>query len=147
MMEKDKIVEILKEYFEKEDNVIFAYLFGSYAKGKERENSDVDIAVYVNEEIAKDSKKVLDFQIKHMSNISDILKKEVDLVILNHASPLLRHEVISEGILLVEKDHNKLVNFKKMSFYYYQDWLNIMKIKIMYIKERISADGKERIGQ
>ncbi|AEM73718.1 DNA polymerase beta domain protein region [Caldicellulosiruptor acetigenus 6A] len=146
-MEKDKIVEILKEYFEKEDNVIFAYLFGSYAKGKERENSDVDIAVYVNEEIAKDSKKVLDFQIKHMSNISDILKKEVDLVILNHASPLLRHEVISEGILLVEKDHNKLVNFKKMSFYYYQDWLNIMKIKIMYIKERISADGKERIGQ
>lgn len=146
-MEKDKIVKILKEYFEKEDNVIFAYLFGSYAKGKERENSDVDIAVYVNEEIANDSKKVLDFQIKHMSNISDILKKEVDLVILNHASPLLRHEVISEGILLVEKDHNKLVNFKKMSFYYYQDWLNIMKIKIMYIKERISADGKERIGQ
>ncbi|WAM37231.1 type VII toxin-antitoxin system MntA family adenylyltransferase antitoxin [Caldicellulosiruptor acetigenus] len=147
MMEKDKIVKILKEYFEKEDNVIFAYLFGSYAKGKERENSDVDIAVYVNEEIANDSKKVLDFQIKHMSNISDILKKEVDLVILNHASPLLRHEVISEGILLVEKDHNKLVNFKKMSFYYYQDWLNIMKIKMMYIKERISADGKERIGQ
>ncbi len=146
-MEKDKIVKILKEYFEKEDNVIFAYLFGSYAKGKERENSDVDIAVYVNEEIANDSKKVLDFQIKHMSNISDILKKEVDLVILNHASPLLRHEVISEGILLVEKDHNKLVNFKKMSFYYYQDWLNIMKIKMMYIKERISADGKERIGQ
>lgn len=146
-MEKDKIVKILKEYFEKEDNVIFAYLFGSYAKGKERENSDVDIAVYVNELIAKDSKKVLDFQIKHMSNISDILKKEVDLVILNQASPLLRHEVISEGILLVEKDHNKLVNFKKLSFYYYQDWLNIMKIKIMYIKERISADGKERIGQ
>ncbi|ADQ06805.1 DNA polymerase beta domain protein region [Caldicellulosiruptor hydrothermalis 108] len=146
-MEKDKIVKILKEYFEKENAVIFAYLFGSYAKGKERKNSDVDIAVYINEEIAKDAKKVLEYQIKHMSDISDLLKKEVDLVILNHASPLLRHEVISEGTLLIEKDHDKLVNFKKQSFYYYQDWLHIMKIKMMYIKERISADGKERTGK
>uniref|UniRef100_A0A7C5V1L8 Nucleotidyltransferase domain-containing protein n=1 Tax=Caldicellulosiruptor owensensis TaxID=55205 RepID=A0A7C5V1L8_9FIRM len=146
-MEKDKIVKILKEYFDKEDAVVFAYLFGSYAKGKEHKQSDVDIAVYINELIAKDPKKVLEFQVKHMSNISDMLKREVDLVILNQASPLLRHEVISEGILLLEKDHNKLVNFKKVSFYYYQDWLHIMKIKMIYIKERISADGKERIGQ
>ncbi|ACM60766.1 putative nucleotidyltransferase [Caldicellulosiruptor bescii] len=146
-MEKDKIVKILREYFEKEDAVVFAYLFGSYAKGKLHEKSDVDVAVYLNERIAKDSKKVLEFQIKHMSNISDILRREVDLVVLNQASPLLRHEVISEGILLLEKDHDKLVNFKKMSFYYYQDWLHIMKIKMMYIKERIAANGKKRVGQ
>ncbi|WPX07819.1 type VII toxin-antitoxin system MntA family adenylyltransferase antitoxin [Anaerocellum danielii] len=147
MIEKSKILEVLKEYFEKESAIVFAYLFGSYAKGKEREDSDVDIAVYVNEELANDSKRLLEFQVKHMLGISDILRKEVDLVILNQASPLLRHEVISEGILIVEKDHDKLVNFKKMSFYYYQDWLHIMKIKMMYIKERISDNGKKGAGQ
>ncbi|WAM33057.1 type VII toxin-antitoxin system MntA family adenylyltransferase antitoxin [Caldicellulosiruptor morganii] len=143
MIEKSRILEVLKECFEKENTIVFAYLFGSYAKGKANENSDVDIAVYVDEELANDSKRLLEFQIKHMIGISDILRKEVDLVILNQASPLLRHEVISEGILIIEKDHDRLVNFKKMSFYYYQDWLHIMKIKMMYIKERIADNGKK----
>ena len=121
-----------------------AYLFGSYAKGKEKEKSDIDIAIYINEELLKDSKKTFDFQIEHMMNLSDIFRKEVDLVILNDASPLLKHEVISDGILVVDKDHDKLVEFKKRSFYYYQDWLHLMDIRMMYIKERLSIYGKER---
>lgn len=45
--------------------------------------------------------------------------------------------------LVIEKDHEKLVEFKKRSFYYYQDWLNMMDIIMMYIKEMLSAYGKE----
>jgi len=44
-MEKEKIEE-LKIFFEKEPSVVMAFLFGSMGKGKEREISDCDIAVY-----------------------------------------------------------------------------------------------------
>lgn len=71
-------------------------LFGSYAKGKEREKSEIDIGIYIDEELFNDSKKILDLQLEHMINLSDMFHKEVDLVILNDASPLLRHEVISD---------------------------------------------------
>ena len=36
----------LKEYFERRDDIAFAFLFGSGAKGRVRKEGDIDIAVY-----------------------------------------------------------------------------------------------------
>jgi predicted nucleotidyltransferase len=36
----------LREYFERRDDIAFAFLFGSGAKGRARKEGDVDIAVY-----------------------------------------------------------------------------------------------------
>ena len=40
------ITKKLKDYFEKRDDVVMAFLFGSFAKGQEIYDSDVDVAVY-----------------------------------------------------------------------------------------------------
>lgn len=42
----NKIINILKNYFEDKDEVVFAILFGSAARGRIRKEGDVDIAVY-----------------------------------------------------------------------------------------------------
>ena len=39
-------LETLKKYFQKEDEVILAFLFGSYAEKRARSFSDWDIGVY-----------------------------------------------------------------------------------------------------
>lgn len=43
-----KIIEDLKNYFEKREEIQFAVLFGSLAKGTENKLSDVDIAIMVD---------------------------------------------------------------------------------------------------
>jgi len=43
---KIKMLEILKDYFEERNDVAFAFLFGSAARGKIRREGDIDIAVY-----------------------------------------------------------------------------------------------------
>ena len=45
-LKNQELLEILKEYFEKRDDVLMAFLFGSYAKATTHKESDVDIAVY-----------------------------------------------------------------------------------------------------
>lgn len=42
----NKMLELLKSYFESRDDVVFAFLFGSGARGKIRREGDIDIAVY-----------------------------------------------------------------------------------------------------
>jgi len=45
-IEKGEKINKLKEYLEKEKDIILAFLFGSYAKDREVSESDVDIGIY-----------------------------------------------------------------------------------------------------
>ena len=89
----NKCKDVLMKY----EDIIFAYIFGSYAKGNIRKDSDIDIAIYLKDSIG--SYKYLDMKMK----LSEALKREVDLVILNNAIPLLRYEIyksIGKGLWL-----------------------------------------------
>jgi len=44
--EKEEKINKLKEYLEKENDIILAFLFGSYAKDRDASESDVDIGIY-----------------------------------------------------------------------------------------------------
>lgn len=101
-----KIVEILKARPE----VLAVYLFGSYAKGYAREDSDVDIGVVTPSSYKK--KDVL-FMYGLQSDLQDelaasSLEKKVDLVVLGNVPVTLQSEIISGRPLLV-KDEQKLV--------------------------------------
>jgi len=43
-------VESIIRILENERDILFAYLFGSYAKGTQDEKSDIDIAIYLIDE-------------------------------------------------------------------------------------------------
>ena len=78
-------------------NVRFGYLFGSYATGEATPNSDVDIAVYLEN-------TSLDAQLSLHHALQKVLQKEVDLIILNTTHNIyLLESIIYHGILL--KDH------------------------------------------
>jgi predicted nucleotidyltransferase len=92
---KTTISNILQTY----DSVMFAYLFGSYAKGTYRENSDVDIAVYMDN-------ISLDKQLSLHHELEKSLKQDVDLVSLNDVKNIyLLEAIFRDGIVL--KDHEK----------------------------------------
>lgn len=87
----DKIIEPLK----KNRDVISIYLFGSYARGREKPFSDVDICVVADRDANRDD------ILSHSS-------KKIDISIFHELPLTMRFRVIKEGKLLFSRDELKL---------------------------------------
>lgn len=93
----DETLSAVKRYFRERNDVAFAYLFGSRARGTHHSMSDVDLAVYLTE--SPFSTKRLEI----LGDLVDILRTDnVDLVILNTASSGLCARVIRSRKVLVD---------------------------------------------
>ncbi|GFP27466.1 type VII toxin-antitoxin system MntA family adenylyltransferase antitoxin [Candidatus Hakubella thermalkaliphila] len=108
------ILDVLKDYLEDRKDVAFAFLFGSAARGKLRKEGDIDIAVYFWPE--KDIEwEAFDKRYKGESSIAldleGLLKKEVDLVVLNRARAVLADEIVRKGKPIIIKDRGIFMNF------------------------------------
>lgn len=99
-----KLIDILKDYFSKNQEVAFAFLFGSYANGKFCKESDIDIAVYLKYEDSNIENKL-------WQDLEHILKKEVELLILNRAKPLVSWQIIRKGIPLGIRNRKIFLDF------------------------------------
>ncbi|MGI6395077.1 MAG: type VII toxin-antitoxin system MntA family adenylyltransferase antitoxin [bacterium] len=81
--------DVLKKFC-KENGIAFIALFGSFARGEETSESDIDFIVRF-----KSTKSL--FQIIEIRNkLSKILGRKVDLVTENSLSPYLKEKVMSE---------------------------------------------------
>ena len=133
-----EIVEKITNYLNSDNIISFAYLFGSYAKGKEKHSSDIDIAIYLFDISAETH---FDYKMKIKFKLEDILKKQVDIVVLNFAPPLLKNQVFRYGKLLKCIDKSFMNNFKIKSFYQYCDYSHTMNIVLNSNKKRIAREA------
>lgn len=118
---KRKIVNSLK----KEKNILFAYLYGSFARSDETKESDIDIGIFLSNE---DHDKFLPEKL--MKNIEKALEIEVDIRILNCRDLIFLHQVLKDGELLFSRDEEERIKFetrvydKYLDFRYYIDQYN-----------------------
>ncbi|MEX2704398.1 MAG: nucleotidyltransferase domain-containing protein [Candidatus Freyrarchaeum guaymaensis] len=85
------------ECLEKNHNVVFAYVYGSHARGEASRFSDLDVAVFL-----KDSGH--ESYMELLSTLPVDEGVEFDVRVLNNAPPLFKYNVIREGTLLFVKD-------------------------------------------
>ncbi len=111
----------LRNYFKDQKMVLAVYLFGSFSKGQARPASDVDLALLLNPSLPEGN--YLDERLRYMSELSAVLGRETDVVILNEAPPVLVHQILLHGKLIDEKNHGAMVAFKARSMIDYVDWL------------------------
>ncbi len=109
----EKIVKILKEY----EEVIFAYLFGSHARGEAGKLSDIDIAVYLDPSLPQDAMWNTFIDIASRLSFRDV---KVDVVLLNTASYRLAFEVL-KGRLLFSRDEGMRKEFTYRTLRTYLD--------------------------
>lgn len=95
--EKNKKIKLLKDYFQKKPEVIMAFVFGSQAKGLAGEESDFDVAIWLAD---KDKESQI------WSEIAQIIKREVDLILLDEAPATLVSSILRTGIPLTIKDNS-----------------------------------------
>jgi uncharacterized protein len=138
----DQIINKLKDYYRLNNEILFGYLFGSFAKNRSRAHSDIDIAVYLTN---YHQEAAYEYKCTSIMALQDIFKKPVDLILLNEAPPLLKHEIFMTGILFIEKDHLALVEYKVANYHQYLNQLYI--INRFFEKNKIMIQGETNDGQ
>ena len=98
-----------REAIEAEGNVVFAYLFGSFAKGTAGKLSDVDLGLYMDEGLGKHEAFWAAMHIA--GTLEEMAGRTVEAVVLNTAPPLLRFEVVRHGALVFCADEAKQHTF------------------------------------
>jgi hypothetical protein len=113
------------------------YLFGSQVSGKVWGESDVDLAVLLGAQVARDRYGAI--RVELIGELMSVFESnKVDVVILNEAPPLLTYEgVIQGGRLLFEKDKLTRVRFQVRAFQEYADTVPLREVQNRYLKEAI----------
>lgn len=104
-------------YFNERSDTDAVYLFGSTAAGTSRPESDIDIAVLFSDATRCDGM----FIIQMRQDLSDLFHRDVDLVCLNDAGPILRMQVLKRGKKLLDRNPRVLVRFIARTLIEYDD--------------------------
>ncbi len=133
-----RIIKQLDSFFSSKREVVAVYLFGSWAAGKSKKNSDADVAVLLGPVAAK---KAFTLQLRWQEELARILGINVDLVILNEADPLLKFQVYSKGLPAHIKMPASAEKFKWRAISEYWDWTPSQRIL-----RKTALDRMERYG-
>lgn len=128
------VSSVVKEQVARDVHVRFAYLFGSQALDRTTALSDIDVAVFLDNRVDP-----LHYRLKLIEAFTRATKNEnIDIVVLNKATPLLKHEVIGTGIVLKEAREERLL-FETEVLREYLDSDHLRKVQRSYIREQLRA--------
>jgi predicted nucleotidyltransferase len=114
-------------------DVSLAYLVGSVARGEARRRSDLDLALLFTERPTPERISEIAVALERAA------RRSADLVVLNSAPPLLTHEVVSTGCLLVCRDDRERAAFEALATIRYLDTGHLRRIQHQYLRERADA--------
>ena len=129
--EKDKIRNQLASYISRElDNVVAAYLFGSFIGNKQF--SDIDLGLLLKNKVLE----VLIFELAIETQLGSLFEYSFDVRILNNAPNSFTQNVIRTGKVIVDKDPNLRAGFEGNILKQYFDFEYFRR---RYLKEVGSA--------
>lgn len=136
------LLPTLQSYFASLPEILFAYLFGSQAAGTETAASDVDIAVFfATPELAGNG----DFFLQMLADLSELLRRDVDLVVLNTAPPFFKSRIINCRQTILCRDAYREGEFITSSLWEYFDVQPYQELGhrriIEKLKEEVSTHG------
>ncbi len=117
----EEIIIKIKKFLEKREEIIFAYLFGSYLEVENPE--DIDIGVFVDEKKVRD---YFDYSLNLMGKLSFETGKHVDIHVINNA-PLSFLKNVIQGKILFSKDEKLMEDFVEKVLREYNDYYELSK--------------------
>jgi len=99
----EKALEEVRAFARGRPEVAAVYLFGSEARGHVHRGSDVDLAVTVRGPLEGMARIEMETQ------LSNLLRRDVDLVVFGRAPSLLQHQILKYGRVIYEADREERV--------------------------------------
>ena len=129
---KKAVKEAIREVLKKHEEILFAYLHGSFVK--KDAFHDIDVAIYLERMPAS----VLEYELQMETELMKALGKYiVDVRILNDAPLSFKYNVIKDGIVLLSKDDDKRADFEEKTIVFYLDFLPYRKL---YLRETLGVE-------
>lgn len=116
-----KIISKLKSLLK--DKVKFALVYGSIIKDNFNKESDIDIAVFLND-FPKSYEQITNFKL----DIYKKFEKDIDMIILNNSDIIITLQVLANGKLIINNDNSFFVLFKAKKISEYLDFKISRKI-------------------
>ncbi|HZX49456.1 MAG: hypothetical protein A2Z47_06380 [Thermodesulfovibrio sp. RBG_19FT_COMBO_42_12] len=131
------LIEGIKILLSPREEILLAYLFGSFSKGVSTPLSDIDIAVLIHGDISEEK-----YPYGYRSELLTYLMKglrtnRIDLVILNDAPPFLKFQVVRHEQIIISRSEDKRIDFQVKTISRYNDVKRLMSIQQRYITERL----------
>ena len=114
--------------------VMWMAQFGSTVMGRQTQWSDLDLAVWLRE--------MEDHGATQATALTNALmplleRSDVDVAVLNHASPLLQWEVARTGRVLYETQHGAFRQFQLQAFKRHEDAWRLNEWNRRYVHDRL----------
>lgn len=129
--EKQLLLDRISAFLKSRDDILFAYVHGSFAR--EEKFADIDIGIFLREPARLDP---LDLELELETALQSLIRFPVDLRVLNFAPLGFVYNVIKESILVVDKDADLRADFEGKIFKKYFDFAPYRK---RYLKEIANA--------
>ena len=131
-------LEKLKAFFGRQDFVRVAYIFGSFAEGRQGPLSDMDFAVLLDKKLSR--KEITRRKMLLVNEISSIMRTDnFDIVVMNEASILMNFNIISKGKALKAGRERVPLEMRIMSGYLDRKYYDDLNASITL--EKISREG------
>lgn len=118
----EKELEIIKKVLEREKNVAFAYVYGSFGR-KEKNFRDIDIAVFLKT-VPKDG---FGAETRLARKLEGRAGKPVEVRTINSMPLLLKSRLMKEGRAIFARNRQELLNFETSSMCECLDFSHLMK--------------------
>ncbi len=89
---------LIQSWLQRHPEVLFATLFGSFSKGRERPDSDVDVAVLTAHPLSPEERVDL------AQDLATAVQREVDLVDFSQAAGSILREALTRSKILINRD-------------------------------------------
>lgn len=121
-----RVADRLRDHFSSlgDDLLVAVYLYGSFARGTAREDSDVDVGLLFRDPPAA---SISGPAARIEGELEDLLGRRVQAVVLNRAPPDLVHRVLRDGELLFEADRSSRIRFEVSARREYFDLLPTLR--------------------
>jgi hypothetical protein len=103
--EKARVTSALRDLLAFHEEVLFAYLHGSFINGSRFR--DIDVAIYLDHG-RRTRRASLQYQVTLAKDLSRTLRLPVDVTVLNVAPLGLRHNAVSGRVLLCREDGTRV---------------------------------------
>ncbi len=131
-----RITAFISESIEARQSIKAVYLYGSILKGEKfRPNSDIDLAFLLEPALYKQDPLIYSAPAYMAANeISSMLNRKTDVVILNAASIETAYLVVTTGIVIYDTDHENRLEYEaalRGMYYDFKPFLQQLRAKSM----------------
>ena len=107
------MVNKITEYFCAKPEVVAVYLFGSYAQGRQKEQSDIDLGILLDRDVLPGEN---DLRATYLIDLARILRKDFHIVIMNSAGEGILAQIFKHGKCIFQRNPQTIASFRTATY-------------------------------